>query len=243
MKKFICLLLCLMMLIPAAVSSAGGPQAVGTVTVTLPILKAGTSTMQPPDVTLPSERNYDLTGTYWLTDDYAAPLSYPIQFVAGKTYNIGIQLHSREGRWFIDPDPIIVKNGMLASDYHISLYSEDLQFVAKVTIPAEPTEKVALNKIKGVKLTAVSHKKLKLTWKKLTKKERKKIQKIQIQVSTDKKFTKIVKKKLLKNTKASCVIPGLKRNTKYWVRIRAYRKSGNIIYVSKWTVKAKKTKK
>ena len=104
-------------------------------------------------------------------------------------------------------------------------------------------EKVTLSKLKSVKLTAVSAKKLKITWKKLTSKERKKIQKIQIQVSTDKKFTKIVKKTLLKSTKTSWTIPGLKKNTKYWVRIRAYTKSGNVINVSKWIVKSKKTKK
>ncbi len=107
----------------------------------------------------------------------------------------------------------------------------------------EPVEKVTLKKLKSVKLTAVSAKKLKITWKKLTGKERKKIQKIQIQVSTDKKFTKIVKKTLLKSTKTSWSIPGLKKNTKYWVRIRAYTKSGNVINVSKWIVKSKKTKK
>ena len=107
----------------------------------------------------------------------------------------------------------------------------------------EPGEKVSLKKLKSVKHTAVSAKKLKITWKKLTGKERKKIQKIQIQVSTDKKFTKIVKKTLLKSTKASWTIPGLKKNTKYWVRIRAYTKSGNVINVSKWIVKSKKTKK
>ena len=107
----------------------------------------------------------------------------------------------------------------------------------------DPVEKVSLKKLKSVKLTAVSAKKLKIAWKKLTGKERKKIQKIQIQVSTDKKFTKIVKKTLLKSTKTSWTIPGLKKNTKYWVRSRAYTKSGNVINVSKWIVKNKKTKK
>ena len=43
--------------------------------------------------------------------------------------------------------------------------------------------------------------------------------------------------------KASYIIKSLKKNTKYWVRIRAYKKSGNIIYVSKWVTKNKKTKK
>ena len=107
----------------------------------------------------------------------------------------------------------------------------------------EPVEKVTLKKLKSVKLTAVSAKKLKIAWKKLTGKERKKIQKIQIQVSTDKKFTKIVRKTLLKSTKTSWTIPGLKKNTKYWVRVRAYTKSGNVINVSKWIVKSKKTRK
>ena len=104
-------------------------------------------------------------------------------------------------------------------------------------------EKVTLSKLKSVKLTALSAKKLRVSWKKLSSKDQKKIQKIQIQYSKDKTFKTGVKTKWAKKGKTSYTISGLKKNTKYYVRIRAYKKSGNIIYVSKWITKNKKTKK
>ncbi len=104
-------------------------------------------------------------------------------------------------------------------------------------------EQVTLKKLKSVKLKALSAKKLQISWKKLSKKEKKQIQKIQIQYSTDKTFKTGVKTKWAKKAKNSYTIKGLKKNTKYYVRIRAYKKSGNIIYVSKWITKNKKTKK
>ncbi len=105
------------------------------------------------------------------------------------------------------------------------------------------TEKVTLSKLKSVKLKALSAKKIEIKWKKLSKKEQGKIQKIEIQYSTDKSFKTGVKKKWAKKTKNSYTIKGLKKNTKYYIRIRAYKKSGNVIYVSKWVTKNKKTKK
>ena len=104
-------------------------------------------------------------------------------------------------------------------------------------------EKVAFNKLKKVKLKALSAKKLQISWKKLSKKDQKMIQKIQIDYSTDKTFQTDVKTKWAKKSKASYTIKGLKKNTKYWVRIRAYKKDGNTIYVSSWVIKNKKTKK
>ena len=101
----------------------------------------------------------------------------------------------------------------------------------------------SLKKIGIKKITAVSKKKLKVEWKKLSAKDRKKIQYIQVQVSTSKNFTKIVKQKKVKSSKTSCTISGLKKNTKYYVRIRAYTKSGKNVSISAWTVKSKKTKK
>ena len=101
----------------------------------------------------------------------------------------------------------------------------------------------SLKKIGIKKITAVSKKKLKVEWKKLSAKDRKKIKYIQVQVSTSKNFTKIVKQKKVKSSKTSCTISGLKKNTKYYVRIRAYTKSGKNVSISAWTVKSKKTKK
>ena len=108
---------------------------------------------------------------------------------------------------------------------------------------AGPVEKVTLKKLKSVKLKALSAKKLEISWKKLSKKEQKKIQKFEVQYSTDKTFKTGVKTKWAKKGKNSYTIKGLKKNTKYWVRIRAYKKDGNTIYVSKWITKSKKTKK
>ena len=101
----------------------------------------------------------------------------------------------------------------------------------------------SLKKIGIKKITAVSGKKLKVEWKKLSAKDRKKIKYIQVQVSTSKNFTKIVKQKKVKSSKTSCTFSGLKKNTKYYVRIRAYTKSGKNVSISAWTVKSKKTKK
>ena len=133
----------------------------------------------------------------------------------------------------------IAKSG---GKYTFTVPEGDTTVKATFKVAPEATEKVTLKKLKSVKLKALSAKKLQLTWKKLSKKDQKKIQKIQIQYSTDKTF-KTYKTKWAKKTKSSVKISGLKKNTKYWVRIRAYKKSGNIIYVSKWVTKSKKTKK
>ena len=107
-----------------------------------------------------------------------------------------------------------------------------------------PEEIVSLKKPKSLKLTAVSKKKIKVAWKKLSSKDRKKAKMIEIQISTDKAFTEILKTKALKSSKTSCTISGLKKNTKYYVRIRVYTKDGNIKFVSPWSsVKKIKTKK
>ena len=111
------------------------------------------------------------------------------------------------------------------------------------TIESKTVPLASLKKIGIKRITAVSKKKLKVEWKKLSAKDRKKIQYIQVQVSTDKNFSKIAKQKKVKSSKTSCTISGLKKNTKYYVRIRAYAKSGKNVSISAWTVKSKKTKK
>ena len=114
----------------------------------------------------------------------------------------------------------------------------------KPTPDPGPQEQVTLKKIKISKLTSPSTKKVKVTWKKLSKKVRKKAKMIEIQISTDKTFTNILKTKTLKSSKTSYTFSGLKKNTKYYVRIRVYTEEGNIKYVSPWSsVKKIKTKK
>ena len=110
--------------------------------------------------------------------------------------------------------------------------------------PQEPEELVTLKKIKISKLSSPSKKKVKVEWKKLSSKVRKKAKMIEVQISTDKAFTEILKTKALKSSKTSYTFSGLKKNTKYYVRIRVYTEDGNVKYVSPWSsVKKIKTKK
>ena len=107
-----------------------------------------------------------------------------------------------------------------------------------------PEEQVTLKKIKISKVTAVSKKKVKVAWKKLSSKVRKKAKMIEVQISTDKSFAEILQTKTLKSSKTSCTFSGLQKNTKYYVRIRVFTEEGNIKYVSPWSsVKKIKTKK
>ena len=129
--------------------------------------------------------------------------------------------------------------------------------VAEGTVPEEPDqpqqdqpqesggqEQVTLKKVKISKLTAVSKKKINVEWKKLSSKDRKKIKQIQVQVATDKAFENIVSEKFVKASKASVTVSGLKKNMKYYVRIRAYTEDGAAKLVSPWSsVKKIKTKK
>ncbi len=79
-------------------------------------------------------------------------------------------------------------------------------------------------------------------WKKVSKKNRKKIQGIEIQVSTDSTFSNIVKSTTAGKKKTSKKIKGLSKKTKYWVRIRAYRNDTNGKHVSAWKYKSIKVK-
>ena len=82
-----------------------------------------------------------------------------------------------------------------------------------------------------------------IKWRKVSKKNQKKIAKIQIQCSTDKAFTSDVKTVTAKKTATSKKIKKLVSKKKYYVRVRAYKNIGGEIHVSKWskikTVKVK----
>ena len=106
----------------------------------------------------------------------------------------------------------------------------------------EIIEQVKLKKIKGIKLKA-EKKKIKITWKKLSKKDLKKVKKIQIQVSTDPDFQNILLDKFISAKKSSYTVKKLTRNTKYYIRIRAYTEKDGVRNVSQWIKKSKKTKK
>ena len=91
----------------------------------------------------------------------------------------------------------------------------------------------------SVKLLSVKPAKKALTvkWKKLTSAGLKKTKKIEIQYSTDKLFKKAVKTKYASAKTTSVKIKGLKSKKKYYVRIRAYTKSGSVKHISAWSAK------
>lgn len=72
-------------------------------------------------------------------------------------------------------------------------------------------------------------------WKKVAKKNLKKVKKIEIQCSLDKNFRTGVKTKYAAAKKTSLKIKGLKSKKTYYVRIRAYTKKGSVTHVSKWS--------
>ena len=104
-------------------------------------------------------------------------------------------------------------------------------------------------KLPKVKQSKPAAKKTSITvkWKKLTKKQLKKSKAThyEIWVSTSPKFPAgaNTKEKIVKKSKSSVKIKGLKKNTKYYVRVRAIRKSGSVKYVGKWRQKTIKTRK
>ena len=82
-------------------------------------------------------------------------------------------------------------------------------------------------------------KKMTVKWKKVSKKNQKKISGIQIQVATDPGFTNIIAVTTAGKKKTSKAIKGLQSKTRYYVRIRAYA-AGN--HVSIWKSKSVKVK-
>ena len=74
-----------------------------------------------------------------------------------------------------------------------------------------------------------------IKWKKVSSKNQKKIAKIQIQYSTDKNFKKGVKTVYAKKSATSKKITKLTSKKTYYVRIRAYKSSGGVVHVSKWS--------
>ena len=101
----------------------------------------------------------------------------------------------------------------------------------------------ALPSVKNLK-PAKGRASLKAKWKKLSKKNKKKVQGIEIQYSTDRSFadghTRTVSAKKKAKTKK---IKGLARKTTYYTRVRAYKYAGGVKHVSGWSkVKKVRTK-
>ncbi len=104
-----------------------------------------------------------------------------------------------------------------------------------------PPAPVEITDLPAVKISkpAAAKKKITVKWKKVSKKNLKKISGIQIQVATDPGFTNIVKATTAGKKKTSKVIKGLQPKTKYYVRIRAYAPGD---HYSVWKTKSAKVK-
>ena len=106
----------------------------------------------------------------------------------------------------------------------------------------QPSEIVDLPAVKIAKPKAAK-KSVTVKWKKVSKKNQKKIAGIQIQYSTNRSFKTGVKTVTAKKTAASKKIKKLASKKQYYFRIRAYRNVNGVRHVSKWSavkiVKAK----
>lgn len=97
---------------------------------------------------------------------------------------------------------------------------------------------------KGVKVKAAK-KKITVSWKKASKKNLKKFDKVEIQVCPDKGFSRANTKRIeVKKSKKSATVKGLTKGKTYYVRVRDVKGSGATKLVSKWSkVKKAKVKK
>ncbi len=94
----------------------------------------------------------------------------------------------------------------------------------------------APGKVKNFKVKKQKNRKLKLTWKKM-----KKVSGYQVFYTTNKKFTKGVKKVRVKANAKGITIRKLKKKKTYYIKMRAYNKVGKRIRYGAWT-KTKKVK-
>ena len=106
--------------------------------------------------------------------------------------------------------------------------------IAAIWYPADlPAVKISKPKAGKRKLT--------VRWKKVSKKNQKKIQGIEIQVATDPGFTNIVYHAYAGKKKTSRAVKGLQSKARYYVRVRAYNDAGGR-HVSTWRSKSAKVK-
>lgn len=110
----------------------------------------------------------------------------------------------------------------------------------KKTVSVVPKESRDLKAVK-IKNVRAAKKRATVSWKKLKKKERHRIQGIEVQWSPD-KFKTIAGTKKVKKSKSSLAIKGLNSGKKYWIRIRAYKIINGIKHVSSWKTKTVRIK-
>lgn len=112
-----------------------------------------------------------------------------------------------------------------ASEYaQYNTFIEDGVHYAGAVLP-----KVKIKKPVGTK------KAVKVKWKKVSKKNLKKIKKVQVQISQDPKFNTGVKNKYVSAKKTSYKFKKLKPKKIYYVRVRAYTKKYGVVRVSYWS--------
>ena len=137
MKKLLCLILCLMMILPAAGSLGDGEQEITAISVTVTLPRAGTTTATKPNVTIPagSPCHFFEDGAYW-TDDQFRSLEQPLTFEAGKTYHLVVMLDANDGYVFASPFPqISVKNGKHNPAANETYGGTGIDFGVDITIP------------------------------------------------------------------------------------------------------------
>ena len=120
----------------------------------------------------------------------------------------------------------------------------ETQVIPQITSSVAPTAPVEIIDLPTVKISkpAPAKKSVTIKWKKVNKKNLKKIQGLEIQVATDPEFTNIVKTAISGKKKTSKKIKGLVSKQTYYVRIRAYKNAADGKHVSTWKVKKIKIK-
>ena len=146
---------------------------------------------------------------------------------------------------------VIIDIGGSSGDLFFSPMIEVVEQPAVEPAPVTPTPAVItpvvpaeIQDLPAVKIAkpAAAKKSVNVKWKKVSKKNQKKIGGIEIQVATDSDFTDIVKSTTASKKKASKKIKGLKSKKTYWVRIRAYKNAADGKHVSAWKAKKFKAK-
>lgn len=126
----------------------------------------------------------------------------------------------------------------------IGSYKVTIKGIGKYTGTKTATFKI-LPKGTSIKKAKASKRGFTVAWKKPSKANLKQTTGYKVQWSTDKKFKKAVKSKLVKKSKtASLKVSKLKGGKRYYVRVCTYKKIGSKFYYSNWSkTKVVKTKK
>jgi len=150
---------------------------------------------------------------------------------------------------YLQPGNNVVKFWYHGISTSVNVYMETPEMRAKAEADKKAADELkewngtvskAVPAVKSAKFKAAK-KKVTVSWKKATKKNLKKFDKVEIQVCKDKKFQKVNTTRVeVKKSKKSATVKKLKKGT-YYVRVRNVKGSGVNKQVSKWS-KVKKVK-